>query len=205
MLRAQCGDREALELVLRSVQPALRRYLAGVAGRDEAEDVLQDVLLTVCRKIAWLDAPELFRAWAFRIASRASFKHLEQREAPAGAAARRRSGREPGGAADASLRRDAARSARGTGVVAGQPRGARPPLSGGDAAGARRGGARHPPGDRQVAPRLRLEHAARDRRREAECSLSPESRALSRECRVVSAYGRPTRDSGLTAHNLQLG
>ena len=33
VLRAQCSDREALELLLRSVQPSLRRYLSGLVGR----------------------------------------------------------------------------------------------------------------------------------------------------------------------------
>jgi RNA polymerase sigma-70 factor (ECF subfamily) len=80
VLRAQCGDRDALELVLRSVQPALRRYLAGLVGDGDADDILQDVLLIVARKLYWLEQPELFRAWAFRIASRAAFRHLKKRK-----------------------------------------------------------------------------------------------------------------------------
>lgn len=80
MLRAQCDDREALELLLRSVQPPLRRYIAGLVGTDDAEDILQDVLLLVARKLYWLEQPELFRAWAFRIASRAAFRHLKKRK-----------------------------------------------------------------------------------------------------------------------------
>lgn len=80
MLRSQCGDRDALELVLRSVQPALRRYVAGLVGADDADDILQDVLLIVSRKLYWLEQPELFRAWAFRIASRAAFRFLKKRK-----------------------------------------------------------------------------------------------------------------------------
>ena len=80
MLRAQCHDREALELLLRSVQPALRRYVAGLIGADDADDVLQDVLVIVSRKLYWLEQPELFRAWAFRIASRAAFRYLKKRK-----------------------------------------------------------------------------------------------------------------------------
>ena len=78
MLRAQCSDRDALELLLRSVQPSLRRYLAGLVGAFHADDVLQEVLIVVARKLAWLEQPELFRPWAFRIASRAGFKHLKR-------------------------------------------------------------------------------------------------------------------------------
>ena len=80
MLRAQCGDRDALELVLRSVQPALRRYVAGLVGADDADDILQDVLLIVSRKLYWLEQPTVFRAWAFRIASRAAFRYLRKRK-----------------------------------------------------------------------------------------------------------------------------
>ena len=80
VLRAQCDDREALELLLRSVQPALRRYVAGLIGADDADDILQDVLVIVSRKLYWLEQPDLFRAWAFRIASRAAFRHLKKRK-----------------------------------------------------------------------------------------------------------------------------
>jgi RNA polymerase sigma-70 factor (ECF subfamily) len=80
VLRAQCGDRDALEAVLRSVQPALRRYIAGLAGADDADDILQDVLLIVSRKLYWLEEPTVFRAWAFRIASRAAFRYLKKRK-----------------------------------------------------------------------------------------------------------------------------
>jgi len=80
VLRAQCGDRDALELLLRSVQPGLRRYVAGLVGADDADDILQDVLIIVSRKLYWLEQPQLFRAWAFRIASRAAFRHLKRRK-----------------------------------------------------------------------------------------------------------------------------
>jgi len=78
VLRAQCGDREALESLLRGVQGRLLRYIAGLAGHDAAEDVLQDVFLQICRKLEWLRDAELFRPWIYRIASRASFAYLKK-------------------------------------------------------------------------------------------------------------------------------
>ena len=78
MLRAQCDDREALELLLRSIQPSLHRYVRGLVGTLHADDVLQDILILVARKLVWLRQPELFRPWAFRIASRVSFRHLNR-------------------------------------------------------------------------------------------------------------------------------
>ena len=79
VLRAQYNDREALELLLRRVRPSMLRYLRGLVGVDDAEDVLQDVLVLVYRKLRWLGNPELFRPWAFRIASRAAFRHLKRK------------------------------------------------------------------------------------------------------------------------------
>ena len=80
VLLAQCGDREALELLLRAVQPPLRRYISGLVGTDDADDILQDVLLLIARKLYWLEQPAAFRAWGFRIASRAAFSHLKKRK-----------------------------------------------------------------------------------------------------------------------------
>jgi hypothetical protein len=60
VLRAQCDDREALELLLRHIQPSLRRYLTGVVGPSDIDDVLQDVLLIIYRKLRWLHAGALF-------------------------------------------------------------------------------------------------------------------------------------------------
>jgi RNA polymerase sigma-70 factor (ECF subfamily) len=78
VLRAQVQDREALELLLRSIQPSLYRFLLGLVGETGADDVLQDVLIQICRKLAWLRAPDLFRPWAFRIASRAGIRYLKK-------------------------------------------------------------------------------------------------------------------------------
>jgi RNA polymerase sigma-70 factor, ECF subfamily len=78
VLRAQCGDREAFDQLITVVQPSLRRYIARLAGIESADDLLQDVLVIVYRKVAWLEDPKLFRPWVFRIASRAAFRHLKK-------------------------------------------------------------------------------------------------------------------------------
>lgn len=83
MLQAQFDDREALELLLRAVQPALRRYLAGLVGEADADDVLQEVLVIVYRRLRDLENPELLRPWAFRIASRAGLPASETAQAVA--------------------------------------------------------------------------------------------------------------------------
>jgi len=80
VLRARSGDREALDLLLRAVSPALERYLVGLVGTSDAEDLLQDVLLIIYKKLKLLEQPDVFRAWAFRIASRAAFRHLKKQK-----------------------------------------------------------------------------------------------------------------------------
>jgi RNA polymerase sigma-70 factor (ECF subfamily) len=80
VLRAQCGDREAMELLLRGVQPRLHGYVSRLVGAEHAPDVLQDVLISIARKLTWLADPRLFRPWAFRIASRASFRQVRREQ-----------------------------------------------------------------------------------------------------------------------------
>jgi len=82
VLRAQAGDREALEELLRAVQPKLQRYLRALIGDDAAsDDVLQEVLFLIYRKLGWLREPKVFEAWAFRIASREAFRRLRKQRA----------------------------------------------------------------------------------------------------------------------------
>jgi RNA polymerase sigma-70 factor, ECF subfamily len=78
VIRAQCGDRDAMEHVLRTAQSALRRYVVRLVGTTAADDVLQEVLISIARKLTWLAEPRLFRAWAYRIASRAAFEYLRK-------------------------------------------------------------------------------------------------------------------------------
>lgn len=53
VLRAQVGDREAIEGLLRRVQPALTRYLRSLVGTADAEDLTQDVMVIIYRKL-WM-------------------------------------------------------------------------------------------------------------------------------------------------------
>src|SRR5215813_52115 len=79
ILRAQAGDREALDQLLRLVQEPLYRYIYSLAPtRALAEDILQEVFILIYRKLRWLREPELFRPWVYRIATREAFKHLKR-------------------------------------------------------------------------------------------------------------------------------
>ena len=79
VLRSQSGDKEAFDELLKSVQIRLWRYISSLVGdREISADILQEVFLILYRKIGWLHNPELFRAWAYRIASRESFRYLKK-------------------------------------------------------------------------------------------------------------------------------
>ena len=79
VLRAQSGDRGALDALLASVQEPLYRYvLSLVRERQLAEDVLQETFVRAYRKLGWLREPEMFRPWAYRIATREGFRQLKR-------------------------------------------------------------------------------------------------------------------------------
>jgi RNA polymerase sigma factor (sigma-70 family) len=78
-LRAQSGDREAFDALLAQIGPPLLRYVTRVTGDPAlAEDVVQETFIAIVRKISWLNDPSLFRAWAYRIASREAFRLLRK-------------------------------------------------------------------------------------------------------------------------------
>lgn len=78
VLRAQCGDRDAIERLLASVQPPLTRYVRALVGSRDAEDVAQEVMVTIYRRIDSLLHPDLLKPWMYRIASRTAFRHLQK-------------------------------------------------------------------------------------------------------------------------------
>jgi RNA polymerase sigma-70 factor (ECF subfamily) len=82
VLRAQSGDREAFDSLLAEIGSPLLRYVTRVTGDAAlAEDVVQETFIAIVRKISWLNDPSLFRAWAYRIASREAFRVLRKRRA----------------------------------------------------------------------------------------------------------------------------
>ena len=79
VLRAQSGDRDALDELLKAVQEPLYRYIFSLA-RDQhlAENILQEVFIRIYRNLGWLRDPQLFRAWAYQIATRETFRSLKR-------------------------------------------------------------------------------------------------------------------------------
>ena len=79
VVRAQSGDRDALDRLLAALQGPLFRHVLGILGdEDQAKDVLQDALWLVCRKLGWLRDPRWVRAWAYRIATREAVRRARR-------------------------------------------------------------------------------------------------------------------------------
>jgi len=79
VLQAQSGSHEALNELFKIIQEPLFRYILSLV-RDQhlAEDILQEVFIRIYRKVRWLREPEVFRAWAYQIASREAFRYLNR-------------------------------------------------------------------------------------------------------------------------------
>lgn len=74
--RAQLGDLEALDRILRALQEPLYAHVRAILRDDDiAHDALQDALLTIARKLSQLQEPAWLRAWAYRIATREAVRH----------------------------------------------------------------------------------------------------------------------------------
>ncbi len=76
VLRAQCNDREALESLLRSVQPRLRRYLCGLVGAFHADDVLQEVLSFILVFLILFFAVQAGLVWLGHLSQTADVKTM---------------------------------------------------------------------------------------------------------------------------------
>jgi RNA polymerase sigma-70 factor (ECF subfamily) len=112
MAAAQAGDRRAYEDLLRECLPLLRQICrARLRDATEAEDAVQDTLLTIHRARASYDASRHFRPWLVAITERRALDRIRARG--------RRSGREaaldlaadlaaPTGSADAAIDADRA-------------------------------------------------------------------------------------------------
>jgi len=80
VMRCQAGDEQAFADLHESHGAAIRRYVAGFLGPDVADDIVQEVWLTVFRRIRELTNPGGFRTWLFRIARHRSIDALRARQ-----------------------------------------------------------------------------------------------------------------------------
>jgi RNA polymerase sigma-70 factor (ECF subfamily) len=86
LVRAQRGDAEAFRVLYRDLQPRLLRYLHGLAGPQDAEDIASETWLQVTRDLAgFTGSYDGFRGWVTTIARHRALDHLRrgQRRPPA--------------------------------------------------------------------------------------------------------------------------
>lgn len=69
ILRAQKGDSEAFDTLVRETLPSTYRFLRSLgASVEDAEDAVQDTYVRVWRSLGRFDAGRSFRPWLFQIA-----------------------------------------------------------------------------------------------------------------------------------------
>ncbi len=78
--RARQGDTRAFEELARQLERPLYRHALRITGRDvDAEDVVQDALLSAWRSLASFEGTS-FRAWIFRIATNRALDRLRAKK-----------------------------------------------------------------------------------------------------------------------------
>jgi len=80
ILRAQQGDVGAFSEIVERYWVYLVRLARSVVGEADAEDAVQEGLITAWRKLPGLKAPEAFTAWVVRIISRGCFRRARRRK-----------------------------------------------------------------------------------------------------------------------------
>jgi RNA polymerase sigma-70 factor (ECF subfamily) len=77
--RARDADERAFAMLVEPLVPKLRGYLRGI-GRDEVDDLLDEVLFTVYRRLDRFTGDEQgFRGWVFAIAHNTAIDHYRRR------------------------------------------------------------------------------------------------------------------------------
>jgi RNA polymerase sigma-70 factor (ECF subfamily) len=85
-VRAQRGDGEAFRVLYHDLQPRLLRYLYGLTGPQDAEDIAAETWLQITRDLAtFTGSYDGFRGWAATIARHRALDHRRrsQRRPPA--------------------------------------------------------------------------------------------------------------------------
>lgn len=78
---ARGGSQEAFRLLYREVQPGLLRYLRGLVGGEDAEDMASETWLQIARDIrTFRDEGAGFRGWAATIARHRALDHIRRNQ-----------------------------------------------------------------------------------------------------------------------------
>ena len=78
VLRCQAGDESAFDRLMREFGDRTLAHLRGLVG-DDADDVQQEVWLTVYRQLSGLSNPRAFRTWLFQTTRHRAIDFLRAR------------------------------------------------------------------------------------------------------------------------------
>lgn len=80
VLRCQAGDENAFTELYTTFGDRSRRYLRGLLGDNDADDVHQEVWLSVYRRVGELADPGGFRTWLFATTRNRAIDYLRKRK-----------------------------------------------------------------------------------------------------------------------------
>lgn len=81
--RVRCGEQDAFELLVQRYRGrVLRLAVRFTHNREEAEEVSQEVFLTVYRKLEQFEGKSSFSTWLYRVAVNASLMRLRSQDQP---------------------------------------------------------------------------------------------------------------------------
>ncbi len=81
VFRCKGGDRAAFQELFEMYQPRLKYYVRRLDnGSANADDILQDIWLTVFKKIHKLKDPQAFNVWLYRIARNTVYSGFRRKE-----------------------------------------------------------------------------------------------------------------------------
>lgn len=80
IVRCQMGERPAMEQLFLRFNGPLAYYLRRMIGRDEVDDVRQEVWVAVLRRIAALRSPAAFVVWFYQVARSKAADRMEGRK-----------------------------------------------------------------------------------------------------------------------------
>ena len=75
----QQGDRTALGAIYDEHHRRVYRLAVRIVGRDDADDLLQQIFLQVLSKVAQFNGQSQFGTWLFRLATNECLQHLRKR------------------------------------------------------------------------------------------------------------------------------
>lgn len=78
LAEVRCGSREAQQRLYESFHRRVYRLLVRMVGRDDAEDLLQQVFLQVFRTLNQFQGQSRFETWLYRVSVNESLQHLRR-------------------------------------------------------------------------------------------------------------------------------